>query len=252
MGVRTFSKSPTDKDFTLLKQTLEKLPSVPEMSQMGTNQKQLKAGLDKIDTLLYPLLRWIITSNRCHLKKLDEKENVSKIPTKFQFELKSLPPLKKRNFQLLKKKHGTFYAFHGSPLANWHSILRAGLKNQSGTTKQLHGAISGSGVYLAAQSVLSISYCYSHGVAKFWDKSMFGTAGITCMSLCEVINMTGYKKLNGLTTHQGGYYVIPNDEHLSTRYFLIFVGLTINGDYSGKGSDQKNNVIADDIFKTKK
>lgn len=52
----------------------------------------------------------------------------------------SSPPEKESTFRSLKKKYGSFYAFHGSALFNWHAILRVGLKNMSGTPGQLNGA----------------------------------------------------------------------------------------------------------------
>jgi len=94
--------------------------------------------------------------------------------SEFQFELKSLPPAKERLFQELKKTHGSFFAFHGSPFANWHSILRSGLKNLSGTTKQVHGAVSGNGIYMAPNLTLSMGYAYTTSTCESWTNSMFG------------------------------------------------------------------------------
>jgi poly [ADP-ribose] polymerase 6/8 len=51
--------------------------------------------------------------------------------TEHQYMFLSSPPEKESKFQELKKKKGSFWAFHGSPFANWHSILRVGLKNYS-------------------------------------------------------------------------------------------------------------------------
>lgn len=31
----------------------------------------------------------------------------------------------------ITRRHGSFLAFHGSPMENWHSILRNGLRNMS-------------------------------------------------------------------------------------------------------------------------
>lgn len=51
--------------------------------------------------------------------------------TEYQYMFMSSPPEREANFQQLKKKHGSIWAFHGSPFGNWHSILRIGLKNFS-------------------------------------------------------------------------------------------------------------------------
>ena len=44
--------------------------------------------------------------------------------TPFQYLLLSDSPEKEENFKRLKKEHGTVFAYHGSPIENWHSILR--------------------------------------------------------------------------------------------------------------------------------
>ena len=63
---------------------------------------------------------------------------VEGVHTEHQFLLKSNPPEKERAFKQLKSDHhGSFHAFHGSGLGNWHSIIRKGLKNYSGTEKQV-------------------------------------------------------------------------------------------------------------------
>ena len=103
--------------------------------------------------------------------------------THHQFLLLSASPEKEQRFQELKEKFGSFFAFHGSPIGNWHSIMRTGcvllsrikshrahgqttscaqhlatdaavltllrLRNASGSKLQLHGAAYGNGIYLA-------------------------------------------------------------------------------------------------------
>lgn len=59
----------------------------------------------------------------------------------------------------------SFYAFHGSPLHNWYSILRNHLKVMTGSNYMSAGGTYGAGVYLASQSNgLSASYCSSNGL----------------------------------------------------------------------------------------
>lgn len=59
-------------------------------------------------------------------------------------------------FKELRKQHGSYFAFHGSGIENWHSILRRGLLNCSGTKLQTTGAAYGPGVtnLLFSQKVL--------------------------------------------------------------------------------------------------
>ena len=114
--------------------------------------------MDKLHPLAYPLLRWLVSSNRCHLKKLSEKESLKEMNTEHQYLLLSSTPHQEKIFQQNKDKYGQIWAFHGSALCNWHAILRKGLKNMSGTKGQVNGAAYGSGVYLANDAQTSFGY----------------------------------------------------------------------------------------------
>eukprot|EP01116_Phalansterium_solitarium_P004513 TRINITY_DN1553_c0_g1_i2.p1 TRINITY_DN1553_c0_g1~~TRINITY_DN1553_c0_g1_i2.p1 ORF type:complete len:305 (+),score=125.06 TRINITY_DN1553_c0_g1_i2:874-1788(+) len=198
-------------DPNAVRAVLNKLPAVHELLACA-DSRALKEQLDALDPLAFPLIRWIITSNRAHLVKLDPKDHIKPMATPHQYLFMSSPPEKENNFQALKAKHGSFYAFHGSPFGNWHSILRVGLKNFSNTSLMTTGAVYGSGVYLAPDSGTSLGYARS---ATGWDKSIFGKGGVylQCVCLCEVIN-AGYKA--------NPHYVITNEDHVMTRYFFIY------------------------------
>lgn len=132
---------------------------------------KLKENCDKLHPLVYSLLRWILASNRSHLKKLTPDESLSQFKTRmficyvysiieYQYLLMSSPPEKEKKFQEYKAKYGSIYGvytsnitncnsgmycsifidlfkFHGSALVNWHSIMRNGLRNMSGTAGQV-------------------------------------------------------------------------------------------------------------------
>ena len=51
--------------------------------------------------------------------------------TPYQYMLLTSTPEKEARFAALKKQYGSFMAFHGSPMENWHSILHNGLRNMS-------------------------------------------------------------------------------------------------------------------------
>ncbi len=58
-------------DIAKLKRVIDACPSVKEMQQWAHDgDVALKKKLTKVHCLLFPLLCWIITSNRCHLKKV--------------------------------------------------------------------------------------------------------------------------------------------------------------------------------------
>lgn len=204
---------PTSSDLQQVRQIIEKLPSVAEMARWRTTQ-ELKMELDKRDHMAFPLLRWILTSNRAHLSKLKPSETISAMnSTRHQYLLLSTPPAKERKFQEEKKRHGSFWAFHGSGFGNWHSILRNGLKNLSGTALMSTGAVYGNGIYMAADSNTSMSYAKA---GSGWERSIFNEAGnsnLQILALCEVIN-AGYKA--------NPYYVVANEDHVVTRYLFLF------------------------------
>jgi len=208
--VVTFTKG-SDNNHSLIKDVLETLPSVKDMAAYP-NTAALKKYLDGRHLLAFPLLRWILTSNRTHLAKLKPDEQLSQVPTHHQYLMLSATPARERVFQQRKKEYGSFWAFHGSGFFNWHAILRTGLRNLSGTDLMSTGAVYGCGIYLAAESGTSIGYAQSF---KGWGLSSHGNPGddYRCMALCEVINA-------GYTANP--YYVIPKEEDIVTRYLFIF------------------------------
>lgn len=81
---------------------------------------------------MFPLLRWILISNRAHISPLPRDQQIKQMGTPYQYILCSSNPEKEKLFRekrakASKSKKGSFYAFHGSALGNWHSILRNGL-----------------------------------------------------------------------------------------------------------------------------
>lgn len=207
----TFISGKDNFNYTLVKQVLDSLPSVADMANFS-NSAALKKHLDSKNPLAFPLLRWILTSNRTHLAKLKQEEQLTIIPTRHQYLMLSATPARERIFQQRKKEYGSFWAFHGSGFFNWHAILRTGLRNLSNTDLMSTGAVYGAGIYLAAESGTSIGYAQA---APGWDLSSHGSPGddYRCMALCEVIN-AGYKA--------NPYYVIPKEEDIVTRYLFIF------------------------------
>eukprot|EP00670_Eutreptiella_braarudii_P011494 CAMPEP_0174319472 /NCGR_PEP_ID=MMETSP0810-20121108/8890_1 /TAXON_ID=73025 ORGANISM="Eutreptiella gymnastica-like, Strain CCMP1594" /NCGR_SAMPLE_ID=MMETSP0810 /ASSEMBLY_ACC=CAM_ASM_000659 /LENGTH=180 /DNA_ID=CAMNT_0015430031 /DNA_START=167 /DNA_END=709 /DNA_ORIENTATION=+ len=156
---------------------------------------------------------------------------VEGVHTEHQFILRSTPPEKERAFKQLKQEHrGTFYAFHGSGLGNWHSILRLGLKNFSGTEKQSHGAVYGPGIYMAVDGATALFYAgYGH-VGTGWQHSQFG-ASVKCSALCEIVNYgpedgkhcTGQlhrPKCKHSTSSP--HYRVEMEELVVTRYLFIY------------------------------
>merc|ERR1712013_324297 len=179
--------------------------------------------------------------------------------TEHQFALCSATPEREAEFQELRRTNGSFLAWHGSAMGNWHSILRMGLRNYSKTKHQTNGAAYGSGIYFARNFQLSWGYCRP-GTNPGWTKSRFGQQ-MSCMALCEicyhsndakhhkgkgdVYRPTGkgtgtgdvsatHAKTSAVTfgnrtkdktnrwVKTSGIYVVDQEECVMTRFFLIF------------------------------
>ncbi|KAL8562648.1 hypothetical protein ACOMHN_011220 [Nucella lapillus] len=212
------------KDFKKVEDLMEAIPVTLEL--VGSSPSDLQKKLDQKDRLLYPLLCWIITSNRSHIIKLPKDKQLKTMSTPHQFILLSSPPAQEKIFQAAKEKHGSRFAFHGSDIGNWHSIIRQGLIVASGTKYQMHGAANGKGIYLSPVANVSAQYAKmgdgtyylspaSQTVSQQPRKRFLRGTNVTCIALCEVINSASLRK-------QGSIWVCPEKDHVCTRFFFLY------------------------------
>ena len=165
----------------------------------------------------FRLLRWLMATMRAVLLPLRRKQRIQGLPEHVhQFVLLSTSPEKEKTFVEMRKKHGSFFAFHGSAFENFLSILRNGLKNASATPLQSCGAVYGHGIYLGRNSGTSLGYCRRNGQAE-WKNSMFKNC--MAMAVCEVakVHMASWKKTNTI-------FVVPQEECVVTRFLLVSTG----------------------------
>ena len=213
---KQFALHPKDKDFKKVEKAMgfvvQELKSLPAV---------LKERLDSLNPHSFPLLQWVLASNRCHIVKLPPERQIKSMGTTHQFLLLSAPPAKEAAFRKLKQKNKSTYAFHGSRLENWHSIMRNGLLNASGTKFQLNGAAYGSGIYLSPHASVSFGYSGIHGggVApaagtKKGRPTMLSSQNLNCIALCEVIDIKIKKS--------GNIWVLPESDHVVTRFFFVY------------------------------
>uniref|UniRef100_W5MII9 Poly [ADP-ribose] polymerase n=1 Tax=Lepisosteus oculatus TaxID=7918 RepID=W5MII9_LEPOC len=234
---KTLAFNPRKKDYDRVMRALDSLTSIREMTQAP--YLEIKKQMDKHDPLAHPLLQWVISSNRSHIVKLPVPRQLKFMHTPHQFLLLSSPPAKESNFRAAKKLFGSTFAFHGSHIENWHSILRNGLVVASNTRLQLHGAIYGSGIYLSPLS--SISFGYS-GMNKKQQKvtskddaasnskanvngqsqkkgqhpQFLQSRNLKCIALCEAV-------ITSPDLHKhGDIWVVPNTDHVCTRFFFVY------------------------------
>eukprot|EP01064_Diplonema_japonicum_P008908 TRINITY_DN16382_c1_g2_i1.p1 TRINITY_DN16382_c1_g2~~TRINITY_DN16382_c1_g2_i1.p1 ORF type:complete len:666 (+),score=120.72 TRINITY_DN16382_c1_g2_i1:80-2077(+) len=217
---------PDKKNIEYAREIFKSFPKVRQLIQADA-ALEMKQRMDETSKWAYPLLQWIISSNTSHLVKLrsDSKQMIKSISTPHQFLMLSASLEKQNKFNELKKRHKTIFAFHGSSCENWHSILRNGLYNASGTKHQVNGAAHGAGIYLSPSA--SVSYGYSQlGVSENSSNSgrknkdtdrlsdEFISEGFGCVAICEVVDHD--------IRRTGDIWVQPHSDHVVTRFFFAF------------------------------
>jgi len=155
------------------------------MHQVRFSEPNLKAWKERLSPAALGILRWIIASNRSCIVQVDKcpdqdaagikakirpeqrVANMSRNWVQFRFAQGS-PDKEQRFLNALKEqqskldpKYPTLFAWHGSPLKNWHSIIRSGLDFK----EVAHGRAYGHGVYHAMDQKTSTSYCPPHAVS---------------------------------------------------------------------------------------
>ena len=151
---------------------LETLPTVQQMGDYlrskGGQDTSLRQWAERISPAALGVLRWIIASNRSCIIQVDSleggdqksEERVSGMPGWMQFRFAQGAPDKEQRFVTSIRdttpnaKHPTIFAWHGSPLHNWHGIVREGLHFE----KADHGRAFGNGVYHSLHAVTSVGY----------------------------------------------------------------------------------------------
>jgi poly [ADP-ribose] polymerase 6/8 len=226
-NVNVLALDPQKKDFDLMKRVIKEVVST-RVSLETRDCINLKQKMDETDPLAFPLLQWIIATCRAHIVLLPEPRQIKSMQTKHQFLLISSPPAKEVAFQQAKQKHGSTYAFHGSSIENWHSIMRKSLVNASGTKFQLHGAAYGKGIYLSPVSTVSFGYTgglfYMPTTRHRQDvQCLANKTNLKCLALCEVVTSKDLKKHNDI-------WVCPNTDHVCTRFFFVYEGSMDNTD----------------------
>lgn len=254
---------------------IETLPSIKEIKafliqQSRTSQPNLRKWNDRISPAALGMLRWIIASNRSCIVQVDRcpgQDDLELITSKVrldqrisnisedwvQFRFAQGSPDKEQRFlnalreeqANLKDDHPTLFAFHGSPLQNWHSIIRTGLDFK----ETLHGRAYGHGVYHAKDQATSCGYAQPAQVV--WQGSDLKIT--SAMSLNEIVNCPSkFQSTNP-------YLVVQHIDWIQCRYLLVQargdIGVNNQAAYNGANSrqpsrdpDPSNEVKQDSSF----
>jgi ubiquitin-conjugating enzyme E2 Q len=218
-----------------IRKLLQTLPSVTVMREhlLKKRPADLKYWVERISPAALSLLRWIIASNRACIMQVDGDSNSGTAPQErlygmkdhMQFRFAMGAPDKEQRFisevrktvERLNLAHPTIFAFHGSPLYNWHMIIREGLhyKNLD------HGRAFGHGVYHAKEAQTSSGYS---GMAYGGYRAQGKDAGTWPNS---VLNISSALALNEIVnapaefTSNNPYYVVQHLDWIQTRYLFV-------------------------------
>jgi hypothetical protein len=211
-----FNDRDGSQNVDLLLNVLNTIPPISVMKECASDE-QLKVILDDIDPLCFPLLKWVIRSNRAHVSYVPKEKQIECMKTPHQFQLVNSFPEHEKKFVEWKEKaailkakrglddvNGSYWSFHGSPVENWHSIIRTGLR--SGFVR---------GIYHAQQAMVSLGYMQvGVGQASGWKNGSWKHSGqISCISLIEVADFRHENdgKITG-GTGKGGHGFAPGSE----------------------------------------
>lgn len=216
----TLALDPSKPDYDKLRRLAELLPSTREVVQCN-NLESLRVSLDRVERLTFPLLEWIINSNRSYLVQLEPAHQLQRMKAEYQFLLLMASPEKEAVFRKGKEKYGTKFAFHGSRAENWHSILRVGLRNLSGTKDQLNGNAHGNGIYFACDANVSCGYSSKQmGTVRTEARKRDAYAYIDgsemmCVALCEIVN-------DGCIKDHNWCWTVEKEENVMTRFLFVY------------------------------
>ncbi|KAH7886667.1 hypothetical protein F5I97DRAFT_2017525 [Phlebopus sp. FC_14] len=211
-----------------IRDLIDSLPSIVDMKKY-LQKKAASTGNTKVKlTDMKPEVlpaAWCVASCTSHIQELTKEGDRARIPRlgpefrQFRFMFGS--PDKEAKFQNQlatqtrgqgnAEKYPTLFAFHGSSIKNWHSIIRHGLWWKS----IAHGRAYGNGVYFAKDGSISLQ-SYAQASASRWKNSVLRPS--TCTALAEIINLP-----SKFVSHNP-YYVVSQTDWIMCRYLLVKCG----------------------------
>ena len=229
---QTFDDLCDEQKQTAICVLLETLPSVAAMKSFlqsnNARSDSLQGWTDRISPAALGVLRWIIASNRSCIIQVDNRdgdttkaeERVSGMPNWMQFRFAQGAPDKEQKFIMAVREtsqhleYPTLFAWHGSPLPNWHGIVREGLHFRDLS----HGRAFGNGVYHALDVSTSLSfssrgYGPSNGNWSEWPHSDLRIS--EAVALNEVVNAPNK------FVSKNPYLVVAQLDWIQSRYLFV-------------------------------
>ncbi|PVH68585.1 hypothetical protein DL98DRAFT_506721 [Cadophora sp. DSE1049] len=218
---------------------LETLPSIRELrtflvQQSRDSEPSLKSWKERVSPAALGMLRWIIASNRSCIVQVDRcpgqsdaelamsktrlDQRLTGISESWvQFRFAQGSPDKEQRFlnslraqqASLDAKFPTIFAWHGSALCNWHSIIRSGLDFK----ETLNGRAYGHGVYHAIDQNTSVGYAQPNTIRWHGSELKVNSA----MSLNEIVNCPAQ------FASSNPFLVVQHIDWIQCRYLLVQV-----------------------------
>ncbi|XP_030748669.1 protein mono-ADP-ribosyltransferase PARP16-like [Sitophilus oryzae] len=221
-----FINENNEKDFSSLQSACDKLPSLRDFVTLPTNI----LPKDVVNLLVWLFLESsfpVLSPSQLNEIPISvgtaEQNNV--IPH-FVFKVYHSKRSEGNWIQRVDNRD-TFYAFHGSSIHNFYSILKFGLQPHFSNGKEV---LFGSGIYLSSEISVCTNYA-SYG--ETWKKSSLGTKH-SIIAVAEIINdheevKCKDKNNKGRSFNQDSYgeipekyFVVTNSELLRVKYLLVY------------------------------
>ncbi|KAG8510274.1 Protein mono-ADP-ribosyltransferase PARP16 [Galemys pyrenaicus] len=219
------------KDFEALLADASKLPNLKELLQSSGDKD--KRSWDLVSWILSSKVLTIHSTGKSEFEKIQKLTGAPHTPVPvpdFLFEIQYSDPANAKFYET-KGERDLIYAFHGSRLENFHSIIHNGLHCHLNKT-----SLFGEGTYLTSD--LSLALIYSpHGLG--WQRSLLGPI-LSCVAVCEVIDHPDVKcqtkkkdskeidrRRARIKHSEGGdippkYFVVTNNQLLRVKYLLVY------------------------------
>ncbi|XP_062062125.1 protein mono-ADP-ribosyltransferase PARP16 isoform X1 [Lepus europaeus] len=219
------------KDFEALLADTSRLPNLKELLQSsGDNDKR---AWDLVSWILSSKALTIHSAGKAEFEKIQKLTGAPHTPVPapdFLFEIEYFDPANAKFYET-KGERELIYAFHGSRLENFHSIIHNGLHCHLNKT-----SLFGEGTYLTSDLSLALIYSpHGHG----WQRSLLGPI-LSCVAVCEVIDHPDVKcqtkkkdskeidrRRARIKHSEGGdippkYFVVTNNQLLRVKYLLVY------------------------------
>ncbi len=159
------------------------------------------------------LLSWMCTSYRGFLASARGSLKVPSMPGVYQFVLVNASPEKEMAFDAHLHTASSEVVFHGTSLDRMYAILRDGLRIMSAGPLQKHGAIHGSGIYVADEPRTAWSYATppTRGADSSWLASDMHNTRV--LLGCEMVK-------SGQAATQG-VRIITDESQIMVRYIFM-------------------------------